>query len=206
MSAFSSSAFSSDELEERRRADVAVGPQVGDRVHLHLGLAGAAGNHRAAERVRAGLDHRAGRREVVGEAVVHEIAGAKAGGEERARDAPVVAPRALRVVDRAGRGEDARPSFSAGGRVQAAERRRAFCSSPRSDLRVTGSCASARAIVIAARIDALEDAREGRRVLLAHARLAAAAPPSAPRSRVGGRARSRSCVVSASASQRLRRR
>ena len=74
-----------DDLEERRRADVAVRLQVGHRLHLLLGLADAAREHRAAQRVRAGLEHRARRREVVGEAVVDEVAAAEARREQRPR-------------------------------------------------------------------------------------------------------------------------
>ena len=56
-----SAAFSTRMLQEARRAGVGVGPQLGHRLQLQLGVADAAGEHRAAERVRAGFHHRAGR-------------------------------------------------------------------------------------------------------------------------------------------------
>jgi hypothetical protein len=73
---------------------------------LLLGLAGAGRDHRTAERVGAALDHRARRGQMIGEGVVHEIAGAEPGGEEGPRKAPVVRTPALRFVDRARRYED----------------------------------------------------------------------------------------------------
>ena len=90
-----------DQLEERRRADVARRLQVGDHARLHLGLPDAAGNHRAAEVVQPGLEHRARGREVIRVAVEHHVAGAEAGREERARGAPEVRAAALGIVDRA---------------------------------------------------------------------------------------------------------
>ncbi len=76
-------------------------------MQLLLGLAGAGRDHRAAERLGAALDHRARRGQVIGEGVVHQIAGAEPGGEEGPREAPVIRPPALRFVDRPGRHEDA---------------------------------------------------------------------------------------------------
>ena len=66
------------------------------------------------------LHHLAGGREVVGEAVVDDVAGPEAGGVEGAGEAPVVGPRPFRVVDRPGRGEDAGEARRRRG-VQAAE-------------------------------------------------------------------------------------
>ena len=94
------------DLEEGRRPDIADRPQIGDRAQLLLGLAGAGRDHRAAERLGAALDHRARRGQMIREGVVHEIAGAKPGGEEGPREAPVIRPPALRFVDRPGRHED----------------------------------------------------------------------------------------------------
>jgi putative ABC transport system permease protein len=48
-----------------------------------------------------------GQREVVGEAVVDQVAGTKARGEQGSRQPPVIRTRALRFVDRAGGGEHA---------------------------------------------------------------------------------------------------
>ncbi len=109
-----------DELEERRRAHVARGPQVRDHARLHLGLPDAARDHRAAHAVQSGLEHAAGGREVVRVAVEDDVARAEARGEQAARGAPEVGAAALRVVDRPGRDEDARQARGRR-RVEAAE-------------------------------------------------------------------------------------
>ena len=95
------------DLQKRRRADIADRLQIGDRPQLLLGLAGAGRDDRAAKRFGGALDHRAGRGQMVGKGVVHEIAGAKPGGKERPREAAVIGAPAFRLVDRSGRGEDA---------------------------------------------------------------------------------------------------
>ena len=151
MSAPISSRLLEDDLQERRRAGVAGRPQIGDGLHLQFGLADAGREHRAAERARAGLENDAGRREVIGEVLWTRSPARNAGRVQRAREAPVIAAVALRLVDRAGRREDARelcPAASRSARRTAAPR---FCSSIRSDLRVTGSCASAARLVDTAR-------------------------------------------------------
>ncbi len=112
-----------DDAQERRRADVAARLQVGDRRHLLLGLPDPAGENRAADRMRAGFEHRPRRREVIREAVVDEVAGPKPGREERAREPPVIGGRAFGLVDRPGRREDA-ACASPARRRQAAERTR----------------------------------------------------------------------------------
>ena len=114
-----------DDAQERGRADISRRLEVDDRLHLLLGLAGAAGDDGAAERVRAGLHHRAGRRQMVGEAIVQHVAGAEAGGEQRARHAPVIGATPLGVIDRAGRHEEAR-ELARRPRGEAAEGRRLF--------------------------------------------------------------------------------
>ena len=140
------------DAQEARRAGVGVGAQLGHRLQLQLGVAHAARKDRAADGVRAGFHHRAGRREVVAEAVVHQVAGAKAGGEQRAAEAPVVGAMAFGFVDRAGRLEHAprraRRTAARASRWRRSRRRgrcarRAFWRSSSSCLRVTGSCASA---------------------------------------------------------------
>ncbi len=70
-----------DELEERRRSHVAGDAQIADRRDLRLGLADAGRHDGAADRERAELHHRGGRREVISEGVGHAVAGAKAAGE-----------------------------------------------------------------------------------------------------------------------------
>src|SRR5690606_41829198 len=52
------------------------------------GVAGAGGDHGAAEAARAAVEHPAAGGQVIGKAVVHDVAGAEAGGEERALEAP----------------------------------------------------------------------------------------------------------------------
>ena len=126
---------------------------VGHRLQLQLGLAGAGRKDGAADRVRAAFHHRAGRREVIAEAVVDQVAGAKAGGEERSRHAPVVGTRTFGLVDRPGRGKHAqgalrwRPNRAPADGREAAERiartpERCWLSSS-SRLRRIGSVASA---------------------------------------------------------------
>jgi hypothetical protein len=111
-----------DQLQERRRADVAGDAHPLDRRDLHLGLAGARRHHRAAERDRAGFEHRARRREVIGVAVEDDVALAEPSGVEAARGAPPVGARPFGVVDRAGRDEELRGGCG----VQAAERRQSL--------------------------------------------------------------------------------
>ena len=94
----SSSAFSRMIFQEAGRAGIAAGRQVGDGAHLLLGLTGAAGKDGAAHGVRGGFHHGAGRREVIGKAVVGQLAGA-AGRVQRAGEAPVVGARAFRFID-----------------------------------------------------------------------------------------------------------
>jgi hypothetical protein len=65
-------------------------------------------------------DERAGRH-VVAEGVVHQVTRAEAGGEQRARGAPVVARGALRFVDGPGRREHARHGGPADDGREAAE-------------------------------------------------------------------------------------
>src|SRR5205085_7114395 len=94
------------ELQERWRADVARGREIGDHARLHFRLPDAARDHRAAEVVQAGLEHAAGGRVVVGEAIEVDVARAKARGVERAAGAPEVGRLAFRAVDRLRRHED----------------------------------------------------------------------------------------------------
>jgi hypothetical protein len=97
-----------DRLEEIRCAGIAARAELRRGARLHLGVAGAGREDRAAEGARAALQHHPRGREVVGKAVVQQLAGAEPRGEQRAGEAPVVGGVGLRLVDRAGRGEDAR--------------------------------------------------------------------------------------------------
>ena len=110
-----------DGAQIRRRAHVAIGTKLGDRVHLLLGLPGAAGEHGAAQCQRTGFEHRARRREVIRKAIVDEIAGTKARREQRAREPPVIGTAPLRLVDRPGRREHAR-RLTAAQRSESSER------------------------------------------------------------------------------------
>ncbi len=98
-----------------------------DGLDLKLRLAHARRNHRTAKRPRAGLQHHAGRGEVVGEGVVDQIAFTHAGGEERAGETPVVLAGAFGLVDGARGGEDA-ARLGHGNRRQTAEGRIRFLS------------------------------------------------------------------------------
>jgi hypothetical protein len=89
-----------EDLQKARRADVGVGFEFTHRLQLQLGVADAAGEDGAAECQRARLHHQAARRQVVGKAVVRQVAIAQAGGEHCARQAPVVARVGLGFVDR----------------------------------------------------------------------------------------------------------
>jgi hypothetical protein len=63
-----------DDLQKRRRADIAIRLQIRHCLHLLLGLPCATWEHVQPERMCAALDHRACRREMVGKSVVDEIA------------------------------------------------------------------------------------------------------------------------------------
>ena len=88
---------------------------------LLLGLAGAAGEHGAAQRVGAGLHHRTRRHKVVAEAVVDQLAAPKARRVNGPRHAPIVGPRALGFVDGAGAGEHTRHARPKVQRAEAAK-------------------------------------------------------------------------------------
>jgi hypothetical protein len=91
------------DAQEGGCAHIAVGLQVGHCRHLLLGLADAGRKHRAAQRLRAGFEDPGARRHVIGEAVVHQVAGAKARGKQRPRRAPVIRAAPFRFVDGARR-------------------------------------------------------------------------------------------------------
>src|SRR3984893_7430124 len=80
-----------------RRSEIAAGPEMRDRLDLLLGIAGASRDDRATERMRARFHHEAARGEMIGKRIVHDIARAEARGEERARHAPKIFARALRL-------------------------------------------------------------------------------------------------------------
>ena len=117
-------------------------------------------------RTRAAVHHRAGRREVIAEAVVHQVAGAKAGGEQGATHAPVVGAarsrarrsgRARRTrASRAARRRGARPSRSPRSRRRRRSPAPARCRSSSSRLRSTGSARQRGAAGDSARVDAGE--------------------------------------------------
>src|SRR5215831_16561213 len=92
-----------------------------DRLELLLGMTGARGDDRATERVRTRLHHEAAGGEMIGKRIVHDNARAEARGEERARRAPKILARALRLEDWSRRHQQ--PPQAAGRRhVEAAER------------------------------------------------------------------------------------
>ena len=71
-----------------------------DRLDLLLGVADPTGNDGTAERMRAGFENEAARREVIGKAIVDDIAWAKAGGKKCARRIPKIPAMAFRLEDR----------------------------------------------------------------------------------------------------------
>ena len=100
-----------NDLEEIGRAGVAVGPVISDRLDLAVGLAGAARDDRTSDGRRGAVEHHAGRREMVGKAVQHDVARAETGGMERAGHPPVIRASALGVGDRPGREKEPRHPF-----------------------------------------------------------------------------------------------
>src|SRR3546814_3744744 len=81
-------------------SDVCSSDLVGDGLDLLLAVARAARDDGAAEATRGTVQHPAAGRQVVGKAVVHDVAGAKAGGEQRPLQAPETGPGGLELVDR----------------------------------------------------------------------------------------------------------
>jgi hypothetical protein len=141
---------------------------VGDCLELLVRVADAGRDHRAAQRARAAVEDPAARRQVVGEAVVDQVAGTETRGMERALGAPETAARRLQLVDRAGRGEEARRRA---GR-QTAEGRRFRLQ--RDQVRLAGHRESrqGRAVGHRRRVDAVQNAREAGRRLLGVGQLA----------------------------------
>src|SRR5581483_1579027 len=109
-----------DQFQERRGAGVPDRAQVRHGRYLQLGLADAAGDDGATERDEPAFHHRAGRRQVIGETILHDVAGAKAGREQRPRRAPVIGLAPFGVVDRPRRNENFRERAGNNG-VHAAE-------------------------------------------------------------------------------------
>jgi len=96
------------DLEEVRRAGIGRRAVGLDQVELLLGVAGAGRDHRAAERAGGGIEDEAARRQVIAEGVVHDVAAAETGGEQRARAVPRIGLGGFRLEDRAGRDEQVR--------------------------------------------------------------------------------------------------
>ena len=80
------------------------------------------GNDRAAERQRAQLQDEAAGRQMIGEGIVHDVAGAEAGGIKRARRTPPILALPFRLEDRPRRHQQALHLARWRG-VEAAERR-----------------------------------------------------------------------------------
>src|SRR5262249_52487793 len=109
------------DFQEIGRAHVAGRLEMNDRVELLLGVADPAWDDRAAERVRARLqDERAGR-EMIRKSIVHDVAGPKAGREQRPRATARVVAKTLGLEDRTGRHVEA-PDLAGRRHVEAAER------------------------------------------------------------------------------------
>src|SRR5262249_57713611 len=86
------------------------------------GTPGAGGDAREADRRAARFHHEAAGGEMIGKRIVHDIARAEARGEERARRAPKILARALRLEDRPRRHQQS-PQATCRRHVEAAERR-----------------------------------------------------------------------------------
>ena len=101
------SGFLDNDFQKAGRANVARRAQLGHGLHLLLGLAGAAGKHGAAQGMGPGFHHGARGHKVVAEAVVDQLTRAKTCGKHGPGHAPVIAPRALGFINRAGAGKHA---------------------------------------------------------------------------------------------------
>ena len=95
------------DFEKIRRAGISGRLEMRDRLHLLLGVADAAGNDCAAERMRPRLENESAGRQVISESVVHDVARAKPGGKQRTRRIPPVLAVTLGLEDRAGRHQQA---------------------------------------------------------------------------------------------------
>ena len=146
--------FSKQGSRKDGRAGIGRGADVGDRLQLQLGLAGAARDHRQPQRPRTALGHRARRGQMIGEGVVDHVARAEAGRVHGAREAPIVGPRPFGIVDRPRRREDAGQTGDRRGVEPAEGRIGLACSSFSSDLRSTGRRARSARVGDGIRIDA----------------------------------------------------
>ena len=95
-----------DHLQEIRRARIGRHADIRRRTHLKVGLADARGHHRRAHRCGAAFEDHSGRRQMVGEAVLHDVARTDPGGMEEPPDPPPVGRCLTRLVDRTRRLED----------------------------------------------------------------------------------------------------
>src|SRR5207249_10975187 len=68
-------------LQVIRRAEIAARLEMRDRLELLLGIAGAGGDDRTTQRMRARLHDEAAGGEMIGKGIVHDVARAEARGE-----------------------------------------------------------------------------------------------------------------------------
>jgi len=137
------------DLQERRRADIAGGLDGGDGVELQLGVADAARHDGAAQRLQRGLHHDAGRRQVIGEGVVDHVARPEAAGEHGAGAAEIIRLVGVDLEDRPGDMKTWR-TLLIGTAISPPIGGFFFCTSPSMLLRNTGSFARAAREVTAA--------------------------------------------------------
>ena len=149
-----------EDVEKRRRADVDVRAKPCDHLHLELGLTDSSGKHRASNRPRAAFEHRTGRREVIGEGIVDEIALAHPGREERARHAKRVGAARRRLEDRTRGREHVRVVSDRAG-CQTSERWRFGLHRHQLRLPDNGQRRQRAAVRHCLRIDSIEETRDG---------------------------------------------
>ena len=92
-----------------------------DRLELLLGIAGAGGDDRTTQRIRARLHDEAAGGGMIGKGIVHDVARAEARGEKHARRTPKIFAFALRLEDRPRRHQQP-PQPSGRRHVEATER------------------------------------------------------------------------------------
>src|SRR5262249_54142752 len=90
------------DFEEIGRADIARGLEMPNRIELQVGMANAARDDGATQRVEAGLKNERTWRKMVGERVVDDIAGSETAGEQRAGGAIAIKGFTFGLEDRAG--------------------------------------------------------------------------------------------------------
>ena len=95
-----------DDAQERRCANVSIGAQIDHRLYLLLGLTDTTGKYRTTQFPSATFHQESPRREMVGKAVVDQLAGTNTRRIEHARQPPGIGRHALQLVNRPRRSKD----------------------------------------------------------------------------------------------------